>query len=256
LPRRRSRTPCPRSPTISPWPNPGAAWAVEAAPALVGAGDDDEGFVAHHPLIRHLRRRLAGLRIPRSQAVTEALVPVIIEQKVAGVEARHSYRSFVAALGDRAPGPDHLGLRVPPAPARVAATTSWAMHSWGVERKRADTVRRACAHARRLEETTTMAAPDAYRRLIAVPGIGPWSAAEVALTALGDADAVSVGDYRLAHQVCWALAGRPRGDDATMLELLEPYRGHRGRVVRLLVAGGVSEPRFGPRLRWRGISGH
>jgi 3-methyladenine DNA glycosylase/8-oxoguanine DNA glycosylase len=110
--------------------------------------------------------------------------------------------------------------------------------------------------ARRLEETTTMTAPDAYHRLIAVPGLGPWSAAEVALIALGDADAVSVGDYHIAHQVCWALAGRPRGDDATMLELLEPYRGHRGRVIRLLVAGGVTAPRFGPRLPLRSIARH
>jgi 3-methyladenine DNA glycosylase/8-oxoguanine DNA glycosylase len=239
---------------------PGAAWAVEAAPALVGAGDDDEGFVAHHPVVRDLRRRLAGLRISRSQAVTEALVPIIIEQKVAGAEARRSYRALVAALGDPAPGPADNpaghGLRVPPAPTRLAATPSWAMHPWGVERKRAETLRVTCAHASQLEETTTMAAADAYRRLIAVPGLGPWSAAEVALCALGDADAVSIGDFNIAHQVCWALAGRPRGDDATMLELLEPYRGQRGRVIRLLVAGGVTAPRFGPRLALRNIARH
>jgi hypothetical protein len=73
---------------------------------------------------------------------------------------------------------------------------------------------------------------------------------------LGDADAVSIGDFNIAHQVCWALAGRPRGDDATMLELLEPYRGQRGRVIRLLVAGGVTAPRFGPRLALRNIARH
>jgi hypothetical protein len=33
-----------------------------------------------------------------------------------------------------------------------------------------------------------------------------------------------------------------------MLELLEPYRGHRGRVLRLLLAGGIAAPRRGPRL--------
>jgi hypothetical protein len=36
-----------------------------------------------------------------------------------------------------------------------------------------------------------------------------------------------------------------------MLELLEPYRGHRGRVLRLLMAGGVGPPRRGPRLALR-----
>jgi 3-methyladenine DNA glycosylase/8-oxoguanine DNA glycosylase len=232
---------------------PGAAWTLEAAPALVGAGDDEEGFVPHHPVIRELRRRLPGLRIPRSQAVTEALVPVIIEQKFSGDEARRSYRSLVIALGEPAPGPPGHGLRVPPSPATLAATPSWAMHPFGVERKRADTIRLTCSYARRLDEATSLAAPEARRRLSAVPGIGAWTAAEVALVALGDADAVSVGDFHLPHQVCRALTGIPRGDDAAMLELLEPYRGHRGRVLRLLAAGGVQAPRFGPRMARRRI---
>ncbi len=227
---------------------PGAAWAIDAAPALVGADDDPRSFVPHHAVIRDLHRRLGGLRIPTSRAVTEALLPVILEQKVAGVEARRSYRAMVAALGDPAPGPAPVALRLPPAPASVAATPPWVMHRWGVEARRAGTLRLACAAAGRLEETTAMGAPEARRRLTAIPGVGPWSAAEVALVALGDADAVSLGDFHLPHQVCWALAGVPRGDDDTMLELLEPYRGHRGRVLRLLFEGGVAAPRFGSRL--------
>ncbi len=100
-----------------------------------------------------------------------------------------------------------------------------------------------------------MSLPDAYARLRAFPGVGAWSAAEVALVALGDADAVSVGDYNLPHQVSWALAGERQGTDARMLELLEPYRGHRGRVLRLLVAGGTVPPRHGPRLALQPIAG-
>jgi 3-methyladenine DNA glycosylase/8-oxoguanine DNA glycosylase len=98
-----------------------------------------------------------------------------------------------------------------------------------------------------------MAPEEARRRLCALPGLGPWSAAKVALAALGDADAVAVGDYHLPHLVSWALAGEPRGDDARMLELLEPCRGHRGRVTRLLVAGGLQAPRYGPRMALRSI---
>ena len=234
--------------TVRAW-GPGAGWALDAAPALLGAGDDPGGFRPRHPVLHELHRRLAGLRIPRSQAVVEALVPTILEQKVQGGEARRSYRMLVRRLGEPAPGPaGDAGLLVPPAPAVVAATPSWAFHPLGVERKRADTVRLACRHASRLEEAGSMAPADARRRLQALPGIGPWSAAEVAVVALGDADAVSLGDYHLPHQVAWALAGEPRGDDARMLELLEPYRGHRGRVLRLLTAGGLVAPRFGPRM--------
>ena len=99
-----------------------------------------------------------------------------------------------------------------------------------------------------------MATPDAYRRLRAFPGVGAWTAAEVAHIALGDVDAVSVGDFHLKNQVSWALAGEARGTDERMLELLEPWRGQRARVLRLLGTGGIQAPRFGPRLPTQSIA--
>ena len=62
-----------------------------------------------------------------------------------------------------------------------------------------------------------------------------------------DPDAVPTGDYGLPHTVAWNLAREPRGSDARMLELLEPFRGHRYRAIRLLLKGGVRAPRRGPR---------
>ncbi len=94
---------------------------------------------------------------------------------------------------------------------------------------------------------------DAYRLLLAIPGVGPWTAGEVGRAALGDPDAVSVGDYHLPSLVAWLLAGERRADDARMLELLEPYRGQRGRVIRLLEAAGTWPPRRGPRMPARSI---
>jgi len=76
----------------------------------------------------------------------------------------------------------------------------------------------------------------------------------VALVALGDADAVPLDDYHLPHMVAWALAGEPRGTDVRMLELLEPYAGHRDRMLRLLLAAGIEAPRFGPRMPLRSIA--
>ena len=67
-------------------------------------------------------------------------------------------------------------------------------------------------------------------------------------------DAVSVGDYHLPNVVAWALASEARADDARMLELLEPYRGQRGRVIRLLEASGIGAPRFGPKMPIRSIA--
>jgi len=38
-----------------------------------------------------------------------------------------------------------------------------------------------------------------------------------------------------------------------MLEILEPYRGHRARVIRLIIEAGFAAPRFGPRKPLRQI---
>jgi 3-methyladenine DNA glycosylase/8-oxoguanine DNA glycosylase len=245
--------------TMRAW-GPGAAWALDGFPALIGAGDREEGFDPGPGVVGELHRRMRGLRIPRSGAVVEALVPSILEQKVVGLEAKRSYAALVRALGEPAPGPagpaGPAGLTVPPGPEVLAVTPSWTFHRFGVERKRADTIRRACAYAARLEETVAMTPAEAGRRLTALPGIGPWTAAEVAIVALGDVDAVSLGDYHLPHQVAFALAGEARADDARMLELLEPWRGHRGRVIRLIEAAGIQPPRRGPRMPLRSISGY
>jgi hypothetical protein len=230
---------------VEAW-GPGADWLYENASALVGEGNDDGAFEPRHPLLAELHRRHPGVRIPRTGAVLEAAVPTILEQKVIGLQARHAYRRLLLELGEPAPGPVPLSL--PPAPGTLAATPYWLFHRWGVEQRRAQIIANAARHASRLEEAVGMAPEDAQRRLTALPGMGAWTAAEIAVVALGDPDAVSVGDFHLPNLVSWALAGEPRGTDERMLELLEPYRGHRARAVQLLELAGISPPRRGPRL--------
>jgi endonuclease III len=236
--------------TVRAWGS-GADWALDGAPALVGCDDDDSDFRPRDPVVRDLHRRFRGARICRSGAVMESLVPTIIEQKVIGIEAKRSFARLVRRYGQPAPGPGELLL--PPDPALLQGTPSWAFHPLGIERRRADAIRRACSYAHRLEEVIDLPRDEAYRRLTALPGVGPWSAAEVAVRALGDADAVSVGDFHLPHHVTFALSGEARGDDERMLELLEPYVGHRGRVIRLIEVGHPAPPRYGPRLPFQQI---
>jgi 3-methyladenine DNA glycosylase/8-oxoguanine DNA glycosylase len=232
---------------------PGADRALSGLPALLGLDDDPSALVPAHPIVAELVRRLPGLRIGRSGAVMEALVPAILEQKVTGSEASDAFRGLVRAFGEPAPGP--LGLTLPPAPDRIARLPYFAFHPLGVEQRRADTVRRAASRAGWLEEVVGLGPDVATGRLMSLPGIGSWTAAEVVARALGDPDTVSIGDFHLPHLVAWTLAGEPRGDDARMLELLEPYRGQRGRVVRLLEASGLAAPRYGPRMAPRSIAG-
>lgn len=234
---------------VAAW-GPGAEWCLASAPELLGARDSLEGFEpAPGGLVARLHRAMPGLRISRSLAVFEALVPSVLEQKVTGMEARAAYRGMVRAWGAPAPGP--AGLRLPPPASLLAVTPYWEFHRFGVERRRATVIRGAAACARRIDQTAAVPAAAARRRLQALPGVGPWTAAEVALVALGDADAVSLGDYHLPHLVSWALAGEPRGSDERMLELLTPYPGHRGRVIRLLSRSGLWPPRRGPRMPLR-----
>ena len=227
----------------------GAAWAIEHAPDLLGAHDRTvDEFRPRRGLVRDLWRRTPrSVRIGRSLAVAEALVPTVLEQRVTGPAARRSWRALVHRHGERAPGPLD-GLRLPPSPAVLASLPSWAYHRAGVERGRAETIVAAMRRAPRLDEAATLPVADAHARLQAFPGVGSWSANEVALVALGDPDAVSVGDFHLKNVVSYALAGEARGTDERMLELLEPYRGHRARVVRLIERSGIGAPRFGPRV--------
>jgi 3-methyladenine DNA glycosylase/8-oxoguanine DNA glycosylase len=235
---------------VAAW-GPGAEWCLEAAPELLGARDSLEGFCPTG-LVGELHRHFPGLRISRSRAVFEALLPSILEQKVTGREAHTAYAAIVRAWGEPAPGP--VPLRLQPAPEALAVTPYWAFHPLGVERKRTAAIQTAASRARRVEETATLTLPDAHRRLQALPGVGPWTSAEVAIVALGDADAVSVGDFHLPHLVSYALAGEPRGTDERMLELLTPWPGHRGRVLRLLTRSGRYPARRGPRMAVRSFT--
>lgn len=229
---------------VSAW-GPGGEWLLDRAPQLVGMDDIPSDFQPHHPVIRDAHRRHPGLRFGASGAVVEALVCSILEQKVRGVDAWRTYRQLVYKYSEPAPGPGDLLL--PPHPAVLAGLGYYDFHPFGVEKRRADTILRVAALARKLEDVAAADAGAVAALLVKIPGVGAWTAAEVARVALGDVDAVSVGDLHLPHLVSWNLAGEPRGDDARMLELLEPYRGRRARALRLLELSGSTAPRRGPR---------
>lgn len=234
--------------TVTAWGD-GAEAVIDRAPEVVGATDDPGALLPQHPVVADAVRRTHGLCIPRPANVVETLLPVILEQKVQAAAAHRSYAGAVRKWGEPAPGPAAtLGLMVPPDPAVLARVPSYALHPLNVERKRAETLIRAARLGGALEAAASMPAVQARARLQVVPGVGPWTSAEVALHSLGDPDSVPVGDYHLPNVVSWALAGEARGDDARMLELLEPYRGQRGRVIRVLTAAGRHAPKFGPRM--------
>jgi 3-methyladenine DNA glycosylase/8-oxoguanine DNA glycosylase len=234
--------------TAQAW-GPGAQWATDRLPQILGVDDDVSTFdPSLHPLVAEQWRRVgAGMRTPSVGVVLEVLVAAILEQRVTGIEARRSWRWLLTAYGEPAPGPAPEGMRVFPAPDVVAAVPSWEWHGAGVDGSRSATVLRAASYSGRLEQCVDLSHAAARARMEALPGVGVWTSAEVASRSLGDPDAVSYGDFHVAHNVVYALTGEADGTDERLAELLEPWAGHRGRAVRLVELTGISRPARGPR---------
>jgi 3-methyladenine DNA glycosylase/8-oxoguanine DNA glycosylase len=226
---------------------PGADWLLDRLPVLLGADDDPSAFTPRHRLVRASHRSHPGLRLVRTGLVLESLVPSVLEQKVTSDEAYRAWRLLLRRHGEPAPGPLD-GMYVMPDAHGWAMIPSWEWHRAGVDGKRSETVVRAVRVAPRLEEAVAMDPPAALARLRAVPGIGPWTAAETVQRSNGAPDAVTVGDLHVPRIVGYALAGERDADDARMLELLAPYEGQRHRACRLILLAGRIPPRRAPRF--------
>ncbi|UFS58432.1 DNA-3-methyladenine glycosylase family protein [Subtercola endophyticus] len=262
----------------------GAEWVLDALPALLGHGDSwNDLDLSRVPLLAEVRRRNPGMWLTRTSLVFESLVPSILEQKVTTVEARRSWHYLLRKFGEPAPGPAPEGMRVQPSARGWAMIPSWEWHRAGVGPDRSRAIVMAAAVVASLDRlgaaspavsrdtnvpdgelpgelpggaaSTGGPFADVLEKLQTLHGVGPWTAAETSQRSHGHPDAVSVGDYHLAAHVGWVLVGKPVDDDG-MLELLEPWRGQRQRIVRLILASGIAKPRFGPRATIQDHRGH
>jgi 3-methyladenine DNA glycosylase/8-oxoguanine DNA glycosylase len=230
----------------------GSEWVLDRLPRMLGADDDPTGFEPLHKPIADAWRRHRNWRLGATDLVMESLVPAIIEQKVTGQEAFAAFRAMVHRFGERAPGPASapeptVRLWVQPSPEGLRAIPSWEWLRLPVDGARSRPIQHAARVARSLERAGREVPTEFDRRLRTLPGIGVWTSAEVRSRALGDADAVSFGDYHIPANIGYALTGEPV-DDAGLAVLLEPYAGHRHRVQRLVELSGLSRPRRGPRM--------
>ncbi|MCU1393292.1 MAG: hypothetical protein JWM34_1720 [Ilumatobacteraceae bacterium] len=228
---------------------PGGDWMLERVPAMVGA--HDPGFVCPDdadPAVRLAHRNHPGMRIGASGTLYHELLPVIIAQRITGGEATRQWHQLARRLGEPAPGPDP-SLLLPPSPEALLGKPAWWFHPLGIEAKRAEALRTVARHAVRIGEWAELPPVQAAEKLGLLHGIGGWTIGAALGPSHGDPDSVPVGDYHLPNMVAWALAREPRGTDARMLELLQPYLGQRGRVITLLGRDGNSAPKFGPRQR-------
>lgn len=216
--------------------------ALRGARGWVGLDDDPDALhevLAPSPGLGRLARIAGEVRLSRTPRIGEALGRSVIEQLVQRAEAHRSIRQ-VAALSGTCAG----ALWAWPTADQLGRTDAWSLRRCGISMRNAKSL-----HAAAVDDSQLQRAADAAqatgsfdaldRRLQSLPGVGQWTSAETRLR-LGDPDAVSVGDYNLPNVVGTALGGMvgdaPDGSwtDAGMLQLLEPYRGQRGRVIKLL----------------------
>ena len=235
--------------------------AVEAARAWVGLTDDLRAagdVLSSDPAMARLSDLVGEVRLSVTPRLGEAFSRSVIEQLVQSKEARRSIAQLVACAGTQVNATQWL---FPEAPT-LGATPLWDLRRCGISGRMITAIHAGAVENDRLERVRPdWAALD--RRLLALPGVGPWTSAETRAR-LGDPDAVSVGDYHLPTTVGFALAG-PDGDgpdgtwtDAGMLALLAPYAGQRGRVIRLceMAAGRGLVPRRGRRAPRAALSAH
>lgn len=229
---------------------PGGAWLHQQAGRMVGSADTgDHGLEAsEHPVVASTARANRSLRFGASGDLYHELLPTIIEQRITAGEAHQQWKRLCFELSDPAPGP-FTRLLLPPDPAVLARRPSWWFHPLGIERTRAEPLIDVARHASKFWSWSATGTSEAAAKLGLVRGVGQWTIGSVLGPALGDPDAVAVGDFHLKNMIAHNLAGEARGTDERMLELLEPYAGQRGRVVRYVARHGASAPKFGPKKR-------
>lgn len=161
--------------------------------------DDDLAAVVDRlgtdPVVGPLARRRPHLRVLGHLDGFEATVTTVLGQQVSLAAARTFCGRLAAAWGR--PGPD--GLLAFPRPDDLAAADPEEIRS---------TVRITTARARSVHAVAVAFADglhldpgvdpaDARRRLLALPGVGPWTAEYLALRVLADRDALPAGDVVL-----------------------------------------------------------
>lgn len=229
-----------------------SGWILDRLDAIVGLRDDPDNFRPDDSVIAGLHRRNPGLRFGRTGLVFDSLVFAVCAQKVTGREAASAVKGLHRAFSGPAPGPNR-DLLLPPDPVEMAEAPYYVYHELHLEKSRADVLRRLARDGVRIDGLADADSSTAAEALRAFRGVGEWSIAETLAVSHGDPDQVPVGDFHVKHLVVHHLTGKDRGTDEEMLELLEPYRPHRGRVIRLLHTLGHA-PKFGPRTTPRDIT--
>ena len=199
------------------------------ATALLGLGQDTAGF-AQTARALGLDRLVLGresLSIVQTASVFEGLTWSILGQQISFPFACMLKRRLTHLAGTPLAG----GLIAPPTARQVAVLDRAALLSLQFSRQKADYLlslsRAIAADEFPAEGLLEMSATRAERTLLAVRGIGPWSANYVMMRSLGLLDCLPLGDTGVtsALQALFRLKQRPGKEQTlTLMAPFSPYR--------------------------------
>jgi 3-methyladenine DNA glycosylase/8-oxoguanine DNA glycosylase len=218
----------------------GADWLRARARGLLGA-DDDVSTFQPEGVVGRLWSRMHGDRVGATGTVWHDLTWFVVQQRIRRTDAAVQWRRLVTTFGE--PIDDLEGLYTPPVPERLARAAPWSLRALGIDARRATTLIEAARVADRLHRLVDEPRDEALARLGSITGVGPWTRACMAAMTWGDPDTVITGDSGIPSLIAQVLAGERWADDDRMLELLEPHRPHRYRVLRLALAARTGGPR-------------
>jgi len=160
---------------------------LDADPAVIDVA------LSSDPALRPLVRAMPGIRVPGAADGFELAVRAILGQQVSVRAARTFAGRIAAAVGMKLEHPVDGITHLFPTAEQLAASS---LGSFGLTTARAATLQRMAelVASGGLDLSGTADREATAERLLAVPGIGPWTAAYIAMRALRDPDAFPVGD--------------------------------------------------------------
>jgi AraC family transcriptional regulator, regulatory protein of adaptative response / DNA-3-methyladenine glycosylase II len=178
-----------------------AGEAAERCRRLFGLDADPgpvEAELGRDPLLGPLVRRRPGMRVPGAADGFEMAARAIVGQQVSVAGARTVLGRLAARYGEPLAETGAGLTHRFPAPAALAEADPAALPFPRTRANALLTVARLAASGQlRLDPGAEIA--EARAALVAIPGIGPWTASYVAMRALGDPDAFLPGDVGIRN---------------------------------------------------------
>jgi DNA-3-methyladenine glycosylase II len=201
-----------------------------------------DAHLAQDPVLARLIREQGG-PLPeepdfpgRPTDVYGALLRAIAGQQLSVKAAQAIYTRLLARFDGRVPTPEQL-LADDPDALRTAA---------GLSRAKVASLRSLAEHVvageLELDRLTQLDDAEVTRALVAVKGIGQWTADMFLMFTLHRPDVLAVGDLGIRNAVMRAYGLPAPPDAATLTELAEPWRPYRTRACLYLWRSLRNEP--------------